>query len=103
MIKTFLKRLFPRYQYSELRQTLTDLYYKNQIDQIENIYNNSTLPKVGVDIILLSQLNSVNLKTPFIKYALVWEKSEDSNVEWIMHNIIRNVYFDFSNVKNILQ
>ena len=54
-------------------------------------------------MILFSQLKETNLKMPFIKYTLIWEKSKNSDVEWIMHNIIRNVYFEFSDIKNILK
>jgi hypothetical protein len=53
MIKTFIKQLFPDYSYKELRNQMTDLYYKQDWNELEKTYSNSTLPKITIDLEML--------------------------------------------------
>ena len=99
----FLRRLFPEYQYTELRQQMTDLYYKQDWKELEKIYNNSTLPKITVDLEILVYLKQFNLETSkLIKGIINWEHSNNKDVEWIMNFIMRDAYLNFDYVKKII-
>ena len=100
MIKIFLKRLFPEYHYMELRQRMTDLYYKKDWKELEKVYNNSTLPKITVDLEILGCLKQCNAETSkLIKGIINWEHSNNKDVEWIMNFIMRDAYLNFDYVK----
>lgn len=99
----FLKQLFPEYQYTELRQQMTDLYYKQDWKGIEELYNNSTLPKITVDLEILDCLKQLNAETStLIKGIINWEHSNNKDVEWIMNFIMRDAYLNFNYVKKII-
>ena len=103
MIKMFLKQLFPEYQYTELRQQMTDLYYKQDWKELEKIYNNSTLPKITIDLETLNCLKQLNAETSkLIKGIINWEHSNNKDVEWIMNFIMRDAYLHFDYVKKII-
>lgn len=99
----FLRRLFPEYQYTELRQQMTDLYYKQDWKELEKIYNNSTLPKITIDLEMLDYLKQLNAETSkLIKGIINWEHSNNKDVEWIMHFIMRDACLRFDYVKKII-
>lgn len=99
----FLKQLFPEYQYTELRQQMTDLYYKQDWKGIEKLYNNSTLPKITIDLEILDCLKQLNAETStLIKGIINWKHSNNKNVEWIMNFIIRDACLRFDYVKKII-
>lgn len=99
----FLKRLFPEYHYSELRQQMTDLYYKQDWKGIEELYNNSTLPKITIDLEILDCLKQLNAETStLIKGIINWKHSNNKDVEWIMNFIMRDAYLYFDYVKKII-
>lgn len=99
----FLKRLFPEYRYSELRQQMTDLYYKQDWKGIEKLYNNSTLPKIMIDLEILDCLKQLNVETStLVKGIINWEHSSNRDVEWIMNFIMRDAYLHFDYVKKII-
>lgn len=99
----FLKQLFPEYQYTELRQQMTDLYYKQDWKGIEKLYNNSTLPKITIDLEILDCLKQLNAETStLIKGIINWKHSNNKDVEWIMHFIMRDAYLHFDYVKRVI-
>lgn len=99
----FLKLLFPEQQYTELRQQMTDLYYEQNWKEIEMLYNNSTLPKITIDLDMLQQLKELNAeKSNLIKNIINWEHSNNKDVEWIMNFIMKNAYLNFEHVKKII-
>lgn len=103
MIKTFIKRLFPDYSYRNLRNQMTNLYYKQDWDELEKVYRNSTLPKITLDIEMLYQLKHLNIKdSNLLKGAIVWQHSNNADIEWIMNIIMRNAYFNFNYVKETI-
>lgn len=99
----FLKRLFPEYHYSELRQQMTDLYYKQDWKAIEELYNNSTLPKITVDLEALNYIKQLNSNNScLLKYIINWNPSNNKDIEWIMNFIMRDAYLHFDYVKKII-
>lgn len=103
MIKMFLRRLFPEYQYTELRQQMTDLYYKQDWKGIEELYNNSTLPKITIDLETLNCLKQLNAETSkLVKGIINWKYSNNKDIEWIMNFIMRDAYLHFDYVKKII-
>ena len=82
---------------------MTDLYYKQDWNELEKTYSNSTLPKITIDLEMLYQLKNLHIKdTNLLKGTIVWEHSDNSDVEWIMNIIMRNSYFNFNYVKEMV-
>lgn len=82
---------------------MTDLYYKQDWNELEKTYSNSTLPKITIDLEMLYQLKNLHIKdTTLLKGTIMWEHSDNSDVEWIMNIIMRNSYFNFNYVKEMI-